>query len=108
MHTVQLSRCFERTRICALRVVARRGLSLLASDSARESDISDLYNLNNLARKVCCKKWFMLNFHARLMSTCMSNLIASITAWSLQIFLLNTCRYVSSKGSTKRLGQRYM
>ena len=31
--TVQLSRCFERTRICALRMVARRGLSLLASDS---------------------------------------------------------------------------
>ena len=31
--TVQLSRCFERTRICALRVVARRGLSLLARDS---------------------------------------------------------------------------
>ena len=32
-NTVQLSRCFGRTRICALRVVARRGLSLLASDS---------------------------------------------------------------------------
>ena len=31
--TVQLSRYFERTRICALRVVARRGLSLLASHS---------------------------------------------------------------------------
>ena len=91
--TVQLSRCFERTRICALRVVARRGLSLLASDSRvtrklrailsdhlanaqnhlsnarRESDMCDLYNLNNLARKVCCKKCFMLNFHARLIST---------------------------------------
>ena len=59
--------------------VARRGLSLLASDSGvtrklrtilrdhlanaqnhlsnarRESDMLDLYNLNNLARKACCK-----------------------------------------------------
>ena len=51
----------------------------------------NLYNLSNLARKVCCKKCFMLNFHARLMSTCMSNLIASITAWSLQVFILNAC-----------------
>ena len=128
-HTVQLSRCFERTRICPLRVVASRGLSLLASDSRvtrklrailrdhlanaqnhlsnarRESDMRDLYNLNNLARKVCCKKKksFMLNFHARLMSTCMSNLIALITAWSLQVFILNTYRYASYKGSTKRL-----
>ena len=31
--TVQLSRCFERSRICALRVIVRRGLSLLASHS---------------------------------------------------------------------------
>ena len=69
--TVQLSRCFERMCICALRVVARRGLSLLVSDSQtsrnlarssckrakpfvkharRESDMPDLYNLNNLSR----------------------------------------------------------
>ena len=33
IHTVQLSRCFERSSICALHVVARRGLSLLESDS---------------------------------------------------------------------------
>ena len=78
------------------------------SNARRESDMRDLYNLNNLARKVCCKKSFMLNFHARLMSTCMSNLIASITAWSLQVFVLNTYRYASYKGSTKRLGLRYM
>ena len=45
-------------------------------DTRRESDMRDLYKLNNLARKVCCKKCFMLNFNARLMSTCMSNLIS--------------------------------
>ena len=64
-------------------MVARRGLSLLASDSRvtreslanfaqscaiilsnarRESDMRDLYNLNNLARKVCCKKKFHVEF----------------------------------------------
>ena len=73
--TVQLLRCFQRTRICALRMVARRGLFLLAShlrvtheslanfaqscaiisqmhlsNARRESDMRDLYNLNNLAR----------------------------------------------------------
>ena len=31
----------------------------------------------------------------------MSNLIALITAWSLQVFILNTYRYASYKGSTK-------
>ena len=101
IYTVQLSRCFERMRICVLCVAARRGLSSLASDSQtsrnlarssrkcakpfvkhvqRESDMCHLYNLNNLARKVCCKKMFHVECSCPLMSTCMSNLIASITA----------------------------
>ena len=71
-------------RICALRVVACRGLTLLASDSRvtrilhailrdhlanaqnHLSNTRDLYNLNNLARKVCCKKCFMLKNLGRL------------------------------------------
>ena len=90
-HTVQLSRCFERTRICAwLRVgdylYLRVTRESLASDSRvtrklcanlrdhlanaqnhlsnarRESDMRDLYNLNNLARKVCCKIKFHVEF----------------------------------------------
>ena len=67
-------------------MVARMGLSLLASDSRvthklratlpdhlanaqnhlsnarRESDMRDLYNLNNLALKVYCKKIFHVEF----------------------------------------------
>ena len=108
-YTVQLSQCFEQTRICAwLRVgdylhsgVTRKLRTILCDHLAnaqyhlsiarRESDMRDLYNLNNLARKVCRKNCFMLNFHARLMSTFMSNLIASITVWSVQVFILNIC-----------------
>ena len=32
------------------------------SNAQRESDMLDLYNLNNLARKVCCKKMFHVEF----------------------------------------------
>ena len=78
MHLQRLSSLFLVSRICELYVsylysrVTRESLANFAQSCKRakpfvkharsESDKRDLYNLNNLARKVCCKKMFQVKF----------------------------------------------